>query len=211
MSNGRRLLLWLARERPPSASPGMRALSKTIAWLVPLCLIALIVGRQLITPDVPEDHKQAFPDLCAETPAALVADAVPDGAPSDRTLDRDKSECAWTAPGDDGPSLRVYAGRPEIVYAEDSTVERAIDLYEDRLSSAEADTDDDTAEPVTGIGDEAAWYSSSDGDFAIGVLVVRQGVRVLAITLSTSDGPLETIRSKVEPVAAAILPLLPED
>lgn len=210
MSDGRRLLLWLARERPPSASPAMRALSKTIAWLAPVCVIALIVGKQIMTPDAPEPHKQAYPDLCAQTPAALVADAVPGGVQSDRTLDRDKSECTWTAPDDQGPSLRVYAGRPEIVYSEDSTVEKAIELYEDRLGTAESDADDDTAEPVEGIGDEAAWYSSSDEDFAIGVLVVRQGVRVLTVTLY-DHGPMETIRPTVDPIAAAILSLLPTD
>lgn len=209
MSDGGRLLLWLARERPPSASAGMRALSKTIAWLVPVCVIALIVGKRIITPDAPEEYEQAYPDLCAGTPAALVADAVPGGVQSDRTLDRDKSECVWTVP-DDGASLRVHAGRPDMLYSDDATVERAVELYEDRLDAAEADSDDDTAEPVTGLGDEAAWYSSADGDFAVGVLVVRQGVRVVSVTLY-GDGPLETIRPKAGPIAAAILPLLPAD
>ncbi|GIG65089.1 hypothetical protein [Phytomonospora endophytica] len=212
MSGGRGVLLWLARERPPSASPAMRGLSKTIAWLVPVCVLALVVARRLVAPDEPEEpYRQAYPDLCALAPASLVAEAVEGGARSLRILDRDTSECAWSAPREDGEvRLSLYASRPDPVYDDGSMLDEAVELYAHKVDSAATTTEAD-AEPVPGLGDEAVWFSSSGADPAVGVLVVRWGVRVLSVELSTTDDPVASVRAKVDAIAAAVLPGLPAE
>lgn len=212
MSGGRRLLLWLARERPPSASPVLRGMSKTIGWLVPVAVVSLVITRELLVPEASEPLRQAYPDLCEHVPAASLAELAGTTEYESRLLDRDGSECVWTVDGEDTDARRltVRAGRPDPLL--DESWEKAADeRYESELVIAAMPFDEAVPEPVAGLGDEAAWFADTGEDRSTGALVVRRGTQVLYLEIVAPESPLGTLRGKAEAVAAALLPLLPAD
>lgn len=212
MGTARKALLWLARERPRSPSPLLRGLTRTILWLLPITVLALVVARAVTTPVPPAgDLGTPYPDLCAATPAASVTALVGTSAYTARMLDRDRAECEWRLyPDDPRTSLDVQAERVR-TYSYESESDAVRTAFADAVDLASIPFDDVPAEPLPGLGDEAVRLVSDTDGITEATVVVRLGKRILTLALAVRDRPLETVRPLVEDLARTLLPLLPKD
>ncbi|GLZ81803.1 hypothetical protein Afil01_66100 [Actinorhabdospora filicis] len=197
--------MWLARERPRSANPVHRGLTRAILWLLPLCAVALLVIRAYAVPEAPDDLDPAYPDVCAElTP--LAAKVLAASTLDDRTLDRDSTRCEWRA----GESLlRVEAQRPLYVSSGETALGEAAEDYRDKVDGARGTTGV-TPVPLVGVGvgvgDEAVWAAGEDRS----VLVARVGPHVLELTVSMADPPQNQAQTAML-IAMALLERLPAE
>lgn len=195
----RAFLLWLARERPRSASPVHRGLTRAILWLLPLCAVALLVIRGNTVPDAAGALEPAYPDACAElTP--LVTAAIGPSTLDDRALDRDSVRCDYLA-GDN--TLRIEAQRPLYVSSDETPVDQAREDYTGKADGAASSTGQPTT-ALAGLGDEAVWTLGEDN----GILIARSGPHVLHLTLRMQNPPPELVRA-ASALAAALLAKLP--
>lgn len=212
MGTGRRVLLWLARERPASPSPLLRGLTKAILWLVPVTVLAVVIARAVTMPDPPSGELgTAYPDLCAVTPAASVSALVGGDAYTSRMVSRDGAECAWQ-PDPDAPRTRLDVKAERVDRYSDQSEEAAARAAFGRAVELAGILYDDAGETALhGLGDEAAWFGASGDGRTEVTIVVRSGRRLVSAEVSMADRPMETVRPAVEDLVRALLPLLPED